>query len=339
MDQLGNPTRNGSSIFVRDCYVIRDSEPLTDFPGRLVKALYALSPLSTPPTMRCALRHLNPTILKAQRRICPQCEQTIGQHMNEHASLVYYMQTGDGHATRISDFLSRRQFHDTGLYSDFYRDYHIEDDLCFGIFVRPTLSIGIVWHGDRRFTERERCMANLIRPHVVQAWQNARLLSEVHSQRQLLEDGLKGAALVLLPAIRKAACDLSLRWRGSIWRIFRRLKGPRSPTSAGASSLGALPERATQREGCAAGTIAACRAEGGESVDCKDPIKRRSQSASSGGDDFGAECAALAEFCLSRRESEVLAWVAQGKTNGEIAAILSVSPQTARSTWSTFSTS
>ena len=31
---------------------------------------------------------------------------------------------------------------------------------------------------------------------------------------------------------------------------------------------------------------------------------------------------------LSRREAEVLVWVAQGKTNGEIAAILGLSPRT-----------
>lgn len=36
------------------------------------------------------------------------------------------------------------------------------------------------------------------------------------------------------------------------------------------------------------------------------------------------DVAALRKFGLSKRESEVLAWVAQGKTNGEIATILSL---------------
>jgi DNA-binding CsgD family transcriptional regulator len=37
---------------------------------------------------------------------------------------------------------------------------------------------------------------------------------------------------------------------------------------------------------------------------------------------------AIASLGLSRRESEVLAWVAQGKTNPEIAIILGISPRT-----------
>ena len=36
----------------------------------------------------------------------------------------------------------------------------------------------------------------------------------------------------------------------------------------------------------------------------------------------------LERFGLSRREAEVLAWVAQGKTNGEIGIILGISPRT-----------
>jgi len=36
------------------------------------------------------------------------------------------------------------------------------------------------------------------------------------------------------------------------------------------------------------------------------------------------------ETCLSRRELEALAWVAQGKTNSELAAILGISLSTAK---------
>ena len=40
-----------------------------------------------------------------------------------------------------------------------------------------------------------------------------------------------------------------------------------------------------------------------------------------------ALCLAL---CLTRREAEVLYWVAQGKTNAEIGIILGVSPETVK---------
>ena len=39
------------------------------------------------------------------------------------------------------------------------------------------------------------------------------------------------------------------------------------------------------------------------------------------------DASALESLGLSRREAEVLAWVAQGKTNAEIGEILSLSPR------------
>ena len=332
MDQLRQSDTKRLLDFVRDCYVIRDSEPLTDFPGRLVKALLRFIPsIHATYNEVCTETFESYNTESTAENLAPNVSKLLGQHMNEHASLVYYMQTGDGQATRISDFLSRRQFHDTGLYSDFYRDYHIEDDLCFGIFVRPTLSIGIVWHGDRRFTERERSMANLIRPHVVQAWQNARLLSEVHSQRQLLEDGLKGAALGVI------ACDSEGRVR-LITALARQYLAEYFGVSKGLDRQ--LPQELLRWVRCQNAQL-----NGKDVPPVRLPLAVRKgenrltvRILSSAGANLllleettsARNAAALAEFCLSRRESEVLAWVAQGKTNGEIAAILSMSPQTAK---------
>jgi DNA-binding CsgD family transcriptional regulator len=40
---------------------------------------------------------------------------------------------------------------------------------------------------------------------------------------------------------------------------------------------------------------------------------------------------------LSRREAEILVWVAQGKTNSEIGAILGISQLTVKNIWNEFS--
>jgi hypothetical protein len=111
------------------------------------------------------------------------------------------MRTGDGSSLRFSDCLSQRQFHDTGLYSDLYRRYDKEGDLCIGISTGPARSIGFARHGDRCFTDRERWITALVRPYVVQAWHNARLFGEMHSRLQVLQHGLEGAALGVI------ACD------------------------------------------------------------------------------------------------------------------------------------
>jgi hypothetical protein len=55
------------------------------------------------------------------------------QHMLEHPILAHYLRTGDGRARRISDFLTRRQYRDLGLYSDLYREMGVDDELTLGL--------------------------------------------------------------------------------------------------------------------------------------------------------------------------------------------------------------
>jgi hypothetical protein len=53
--------------------------------------------------------------------------------MLEHPILAHYLRTGDGRARRISDFLTRRQYRDLGLYSDLYREMGVDDELTLGL--------------------------------------------------------------------------------------------------------------------------------------------------------------------------------------------------------------
>jgi hypothetical protein len=208
MDRLRKSDTKRFLDFVRDCYAIRDPEPLINFPCKLVKALSRLIPsLHITYNEFCLETHEAVNFGSTPESSSPEVNILLQQFMHEHLPLLRYMRTGDGSAIRISDFQSRRQFHATGLYSGFYRQYDVEDDLCIGVSAEPCRSITIAWHGDRQFTDRDHCIANLIRPYVIQAWQNARLFGEVHSQQQLLEDGLKGAALGVI------ACDSDGRVR------------------------------------------------------------------------------------------------------------------------------
>jgi len=208
MDQLRQSDTKRLLDFVRDCCAIRDFEPFESFPGKLVKALSKLIPsLHTTYNELCLETNEAFNIGSKPESSSPQVSILLQRFMHEHSSLLYYVHTGDGSATRISDFQSRRQFHDTGLYAGFYRQYDVEDDLCIGVSAEPCRSITIAWHGDRQFTDRERCMADLVRPFLAQAWQNARLLSGMQSQLQLLQQSLDGAALGVI------SCDAEGRVR------------------------------------------------------------------------------------------------------------------------------
>ena len=119
--------------------------------------------------------------------------------MDEHPVLEYAMHTNHPSAMRISDFWSQRHLHDSGLHNDFYKHYEIEDALCVSIAIPLPRIIGIGWHDARRFTDRERLIADLAGPHISQAWQNARIVNRLKSQLLMLERGIEnpGAGVIL----------------------------------------------------------------------------------------------------------------------------------------------
>jgi DNA-binding CsgD family transcriptional regulator len=332
MDELKQSDHKRLLDFVRDCYAIRNFEPFESFPGKFVVALSRLIP-----SLDASYAVLYPRtgefnhVGSTPEISTPEVSRLLLLHMNDHFPLLHYMRTGDGSALRFSDCLSQRQFHDTGLYSDLYRHYDKEDDLCIGVCNGPARLIGIAWHSDRCFTDRERRTADLVRPYVVQAWQNAKLFSEMHSQLQVLEHGLEGAALGVI------ACDSEGRVRhitalarqylaeyfGASRNLDRQLpqellrwvrcqdaqlnKGDLPPVR-----LPLAMQKADNRL-----TVRLLTSAGANLLLLEEKTLARNSAAGDG-------------LCLTRRESQVLSWAAQGKTNSEIADMLSMSLPTTK---------
>ncbi|HLJ60761.1 MAG TPA: helix-turn-helix transcriptional regulator [bacterium] len=118
----------------------------------------------------------------------PMDRTKFTQHATDHPVIAHYEQTGDGHALKISDFLTRRQFHRLGLYSEFYRWVGTEYQLAATLPAPAGRVTGLAVNRTLRdFSERERRMLNLLRPHVIQAYQTASLMT------QLRHDAARGA--------------------------------------------------------------------------------------------------------------------------------------------------
>jgi DNA-binding CsgD family transcriptional regulator len=52
-------------------------------------------------------------------------------HLHEHPLLAHYRASGSGKPAKISDFVSRQQFHRLGLYSEFFRHIPVEYQIAF----------------------------------------------------------------------------------------------------------------------------------------------------------------------------------------------------------------
>jgi DNA-binding CsgD family transcriptional regulator len=326
MDTLDRTASQGVSEFLRENYVVRDA---AGFTAHMLSGLRRIVPTEFAaycemvPARKISVNTFDPEEPPAQRETEPRWPSV----MHEHPVVQHYLRTRDRRAFKISDFVTEKEFHSRALYADFYRVMRIEDVMCFEIPSPAPFVLAVGLHRSRRnFTERERLVLNLVRPHLTQAWRNARKFSRLMEEMRALGKTLD-------------ALDHGVVVIGSNGRV--RFATPQAVYyldayfSSAKRPVGHLPEELAHWVGrCEAmhdgdgvppprlplvverqGSRLSIRlvSEGStrvllldEQLDCP-PLER------------------LRAFGLSTREAEVLAWVAHGRTNAGVASILGVS--------------
>jgi DNA-binding CsgD family transcriptional regulator len=226
--------------------------------------------------------------------------------MNEHPVCVQH-QRGDFRALKVSDFLTPAQFRRSRIYDQWFRPYEIEYELSVPI---PSP----LWHtktflfdraNGRDFSERDRLVLDLLQPHVGSIWRAAKTRRVLRAALADLEQASEGDSrgIVLLgvagdvefasPAARRLLGDFFPAESGSRLprQIARWLDGASAPLVRRRGDVELIVERS----------------------DGKLLLHER-----------------RVEADLTKREREILAWVARGKTNPEIAELLWVAPGTVR---------
>lgn len=245
--------------------------------------------------------------------------------MHDHPVLTYILQTGDGTAHKLSDFMTRRQLRETGLYDEVYKVAGVESGLCVALEIfkteRPVV-IGMGLHRGRvDFSERDRLVLNLLRPHLVQAYQNA--VAASHLGWVLDAEGRGVIALNSQHRIRlitRRAQSWLTEYLG--WTDSERDRLPsrvnewlRSHLQISKDQVPAPREPLVLTKGTKRLVIRLIETD-------REPTLHLEEQYTA----IPAE--ALRPLNVSRREAEVLAWMAVGKTNADIAQILGVSART-----------
>ena len=119
---------------------------------------------------------------------------------------------------KYSDFFTRREFHDTGLYNEFFRKRGIEFRIAKGLPGPPGLVTAVFLDrsGTRDFGARDRLLLNVLRPHLNQSYQNSVVVSAMRDQVAMVEQGLEpidgGLVLLDTDGRPRLTTPLARRW-------------------------------------------------------------------------------------------------------------------------------
>jgi DNA-binding CsgD family transcriptional regulator len=278
---------------------------------------------------------------------CPPIDQEVAarvvpRHFYEHPLVAHYLSTHDGRAYKISDFMEEGQLHRLeGLYEQFLRPIGMEDQMIVHVSTSGSMNslqnqeslvtVG-VHRSERSFDESDRLLLNLLRPHVFQAFQNAQRVMQLERDRTHLQSTLETLGMVALNADQQVqfVTKRAEQWLEQYFPPFK-------------SSVSLLPDplqrwirhqiSLTKQSGEISQPYMPLKIECGSKqlvirfvVDQPNDqfllLLEQQQSKLS--------VEALELLGLTRREAEVLFWMTQGKTNAEIAVLLTISAGTVR---------
>lgn len=261
--------------------------------------------------------------------------QVLNAHAHEHPLAPQF---ACGHVFKTSDILSINQFKATALYNEYYRYLDIETQIGFSIPIAlEKVKIVALNRNTTDFSERDRLLLATLKPHFIHALQNVTDLDRVTRERDLLQRGVeaedKGVILLQSNGMILCISSLAKEFSGKYFHAYL-AEGDTLPETLlqwfyteinpyrkmrAAAEFSMRVERdplVLEKEGkilkiklfsdLATGTYIVCLAESVISP----PLHN------------------MRGYGLSSRETDVLHWIAEGKTNGEIAIILSTSKRT-----------
>jgi DNA-binding CsgD family transcriptional regulator len=312
--------------FVGDAYAI---PPRDDFRLHTIARLRSLVPSDMTAWVETWVGRPEVEAIASPRDLLPDGPRRFARIRDEHPVLMHFERSRHGGAAKLSDFMSPAQYHRKAIYQEFFRPAGIEHQISIALpstgprLIRITLNRA---RGD--FTERDRLVLDLVRPHVAQAKENAAAFARLGTERRDLEQAAEAIHVGVVVVRDGRATYANARARKQLATYFAPgapmqgrlpdaltawLGMPRRPRGSGGMPPSRTPlvvGRGSRRL-----EIRALEERGGHILLLQERLTEIAPRP-------------LESLGLTRRQAEVLAWLAEGKANIEIAAILAISPST-----------
>lgn len=255
----------------------------------------------------------NPTFLRA-----------LDVHLKQHPLIRHQQRTGDFSARKISDFLSKAQYHQLALYREVYRSIGCEDQYSLTLRMSPDTVVAMAMNRGRRcFNENDREVLNLIQPHLIRVYRNAETLTLLQKELAAARGLIEALPLGLVILNQRFQIQSATKYaRKLLRRYFARSSSSRQlPERLGqwlartcrwrGRSLPGMT-RSFSVEGSTGTLLIRCVKEAGRTETFLLFEERHRE----------LSWKPLLPLGLTEREAEILLWVAQGKRNSEIAVIV-----------------
>lgn len=259
--------------------------------------------------------------------------EAFDRHFAEHPLVRFHGSHPGGPTQRISDCATTNAFRNSGVYADYYRRIGISYVMALPLRIDSGKVISIVFNRSRSdFANGERAILDAVRQPLAAIYRNLMMCEEAgiglkcigelaaDSGWQMMRVSLEGRILDASPAAMRLLC-----------RFF--------PEATGRPS--ALPENlfawfarsrhwGLERPAISHGQQFTLIHFGSKLTVrfIPDPDDTCAGYMLMRGERLGVSAAHLGSLNLSAREREILALVAAGKTNGEIATVLAISART-----------
>src|SRR4051794_38221998 len=138
--------------------------------------------------------------------VTPQAPDRVlanwARYGHQNPLVHYHLRTRDLHAHRLSDITSMAAFRELELYHEVFVPLGVEHQLAVTLPAPPRFLIGLVFADADDFTDPQKRLLDLARPHLIQAHANATLRERMHDVLHAVEAGLDdlGEAIVVTAA-------------------------------------------------------------------------------------------------------------------------------------------
>jgi DNA-binding CsgD family transcriptional regulator len=189
MERLGPSDYEAVLDFVRQVHAVRDMDA---FARRAIAGISRLVPSDILTYNEIDIQHKRAyMVVEPASAITASQAGTFARLTDQHPLIRHYALTRESRPRKISDFLSLSEFRRLDLYQEFFRGLAVNYQMAVTIPSSNAVIIGIALNRTwRDFSERDRAMLDVIRPHLAQAYRNA-------TERRALQERTEAAERAL----------------------------------------------------------------------------------------------------------------------------------------------